>query len=145
MISIYTDRETQLMLETVKNKNIDFNISAFFKTALSEHLGGNVEEKQLMNKIQTARMKKDQVESELTFLDGQMQKLKVTEEYKKQEEERILREEQEAERYKSYLESVSKFVLENTEEYKQGIKEGKWISNTDFYDKKKREVTHGNN
>lgn len=140
MISIYTDKETALMLETLKNQNPDFNISAFFKTAISEHIGGNVEEKMLINKIQTAKMKKDQVDAELTFLGGQLEKLKLAEQLKVAEEERIEKEERDNARYKEYLEEVSKFVLENHEEYLKGIKDGKWISNRDFYDKKKKEV-----
>ena len=140
--TLYMDKETRELLEHLKQREPDFNMAQFFKKHLGLEATGKSEDTE--NLIHT-RIK----EAELSIKTGEASlnfwKQKLESYYEEQKQRAIKRDkerksEEEENGYKNYLEQVHTTLADYFENngykvYKEGIKEGKWKSTTEFYER----------
>jgi hypothetical protein len=95
MRSLYTDNETEELIEKLKSKDIDFNLSNFVKRALMNHLGDNSNLDVIRKNIGDCKISIEKYENELNYwlelekkaiLSQELDRLKKEEEEKNKKE-----------------------------------------------------------
>jgi hypothetical protein len=91
MKSLYTDKETEELIEKLKAKDENFNLSSFVKRALTNHLGDNSNIDVIRKNLQDCRLSIEKYQNELNYwlelekkaiLHEELTRLKLMEEEK---------------------------------------------------------------
>ena len=134
--------ETEEVIERLKVSNPDFNLSAFIKEALFKCGGAQMEESDILAKIQEAENLIKKGEDAVIIWKKKHEEFLVNKALKekenKQKEEERLAELEHKERLQKINEYLTGFNQDSPlwNEYQEGIKSGKWRGVSEFAKKK---------
>jgi|TARA_R100000501_G_C2521671_1_gene48639 hypothetical protein len=133
MISIYTDKETDKLIEQLKEENDGFNASAIFKSALKE-LGGSsntIDIDEINHKLSQTHLEREKIDVKINYLQKKQSQFLLNQKKSQHQKESDIKDL--ILKIKQYYEVTNKEALEYSEEY---VNKDLTCSITSFLDKK---------
>ena len=130
------------ILKRIKETYPNFNLSGYFQECLSKFGGEKMDESDILKKISDVDITITNLSAEKVYWRKKHEEFLVQKALREKEEK-----EKEAERlreidYKEHMQKVDEYLKDlnsdnrdKLEEYKQGVKEGKWRNTTEFAEK----------
>jgi ribosome recycling factor len=103
MRSLYTDKETDELIEKLKSKDDNFNLSSFLKRALVNHLGDNSNLDVIKRNLEDCRLTIEKYNNELKYWQELEKKAILQEELSKLKKEEETKQKAAAEERKQQL------------------------------------------
>lgn len=140
--TIYLNEFEEGILKRIKETNPNFNLSGYIQECLSKFGGEKMDESDILKKISDANIAMINLSAEKVYWEKKHEEFLVQKALREKEEK-----EKEAERlreidYKEHMQKVDEYLKDlnadnpdKLEEYKQGVKEGKWRNTTEYAEK----------
>ena len=126
------------MLKKIREANPTFNLSGYLQDCLSKFGGDKMDESDILKRIQDAENLIKQGQDAVIIWKKKQEEFLIKKALKEKEDkdkeaQRLLEIEQEIEHRKE-MQKINDYItnIDNWEEYKQGVKEGKWNKTLDY-------------